>query len=206
MSQATAFDAHRTKLWNELVILNDAWAQYTYLFTESEERIRMLNACARWFFGSTQRLMMRDVILGISRLTDPPKTGKHANLVLASLLEDPNIGKHRGLRSQLEKAIEKVKADAEPIRYHRDKYIAHLDEPTAVEATKNPLPGIKKGLIGQIIDELGKAYNVHGSRTRDSHAFFQLTALGSAKSLVEILESSERWALWKKLNSDKKVT
>jgi hypothetical protein len=166
----------------------------------------MLNACARWFFGSTQRLMMRDVILGISRLTDPPKTGKHANLVLASLLEDPDIGKYRGLRIQLEKAIQKVKADAAPIRYHRDKYIAHLDEPTAVEATKNPLPGIKKGLIGQILDEMGKAYNVHGSRTRDSHAFFHLAALGSAKSLVEILESSERWALWKKLNSDKKGT
>ena len=166
----------------------------------------MLNACARWFFGSTQRLMMRDVILGISRLTDPPKTGKHSNLVLASLLEDPRIAKHRGLRSELEKSIEKVKVDAAPIRHHRDKYIAHLDELTAVEATKNPLPGIKKGLIGQIINEMGKAYNVHGSRTRDSHAFFELTALGSARSLVEILETSERWALWKKWNSDKKAT
>jgi hypothetical protein len=203
MSQATAFDASRTKVWNELVILNDVWAQHAYLFTESEERLRMLNACARWFFGSMQRLMMRDVILGISRLTDPPKTGKHANLVLASLLEDPKIGKYRGLRSQLDKAIGKVKADAAPIRYHRDKYIAHLDEPTAVEATKNPLPGIKKGLIGQIIQEMGKAYNIHGNRTRDSHAFFQLTPLGSAESLVEILESSEQWALWKKLNNEK---
>jgi hypothetical protein len=146
---------------------------------------------------------MREVILGVSRLTDPPKTGKHANLVLASLLDDPSIDKHAGLSKELDKAITKIKADAAPIRHHRDKYIAHLDEGTAVEATNNPLPGIKKGLIRQIIDDMGKVYNTHGSKTRDSHAFFELSALGSAQSLVEILENSERWAKWKKWNRPK---
>lgn len=200
----TTFDARRKKLWDELVILHDIWAQYVYLFNESEERIRLLNACARWFFGTTQRLMMREVILGISRLTDPRKTGKHANLVLSSLLDDPGINHHQGLRAELEKAIEKVKVAAAPIRHHRDKYIAHLDEGTAVEATRHPLPGIKKGLIRQVIDDMGAVYNMHGSRTRDSHAFFELTALGSAQSLVEILVGSPRWAKWQEWNNPKK--
>src|SRR6266566_7380600 len=108
MNDAESFDARRKRLWDELVILHDAWAQYSFLFNESQERIELLNACARWYFGTTQRLLMREVILGVSRLTDPPKTGKHANLVLASLLDDPSIDKHRGLRGELDKAIKKV--------------------------------------------------------------------------------------------------
>ena len=204
MTETESFDARRKRLWDELVMLHDAWAQYSYLFNESQERIELLNACARWFFGTTQRLLMREVILGVSRLTDPPKTGKHANLVLESLLDDPTIDKYVGLRKDIDKAIKQIKVDAAPIRHHRDKYIAHLDERTAVEATTNPLPGLKKGLIRQIIDDMGRVYNMHGGKTRESHAFFELSALGSAQSLVEILEDSERWAKWKQWNRPKK--
>src|SRR2546427_9015634 len=38
------------------------------------------NACARWFFGSTQRLLIREVLLGIARLTDSPSIGAFDNL------------------------------------------------------------------------------------------------------------------------------
>ena len=200
MAETAGFDARRTKLWNELVMLHDAWEQYSYLFNTSQERIQLLNACARWFFGSTQRLILRDVILGVSRLTDPPRSGKRANLVLSSLLDDPAIDNYHGLREELAQRLSKLKLDAAPLRHHRDKYIAHLDEPTAIEASANPLPGIKKNLIPEIIADMGKIYNLHGTRTRDSHTIFELSALGSAESLVAILEKSEHWATWQEWN------
>ena len=84
-----AFADTRTRIWNEIVSLHDAWAQYRYLFNESNERVQLLNTCASWFFATTQRLLMREVILGISRLTDPVKFGRFDNLVLSSLLLSP---------------------------------------------------------------------------------------------------------------------
>lgn len=101
---------------NELVVTHDVWEQYTYLFNDSPDRIRMLNACARWFFGTTQRVMMREVVLGISRLTDPPTTGKFPNLVLSSLLTDPVFPEHKGLPQELDAAITHLQLLAKPIR------------------------------------------------------------------------------------------
>lgn len=46
---------------------------------------------------------------------------------------------------------------------------------------------------------LEAAYNLHGSRLRGSTAFFDLNLLGGAKSLVRILENSERWAKMKRI-------
>ena len=65
------FDKVRGRIGNELVMLNDAWSQYRFLFA-SPDRVEILNACGEWHFATTQRLLLREVILGISRLRFRP--------------------------------------------------------------------------------------------------------------------------------------
>ena len=193
MSDHGDFDATRQRLWDELVAIHDSWHQYRYLYVESRERVRMLNACARWFFASVQRLLVRDVILGISRLTDPLTVGGFDNLVLRRLVLDPAVSQHDGLAEQLKRLISDVETRAAPIRKHRNKYIAHLDHATAVNPADNVLPGVSVSEISGLIESMEAIYNLHGGRVRQSDSEFALAAMGSVESLALVLEGSERW-------------
>ena len=79
----------------------------------------MLNACARWFFALTQRVLLREVLLGISRLTDSVKTGRFDNLVIGSLLQDPAVDKHPGLRQKLTDTVNAILAERLDLQYVR---------------------------------------------------------------------------------------
>lgn len=195
------FKLARKRLWNELVALHDTWEQYEYLFTESDHRIRLLNCCADWFFGTAQRVLMREVILGISRLTDPPTIGPYTNLVIASLLDDPALGEYPDLARELGSACDRLRLDVDPIRKNRDKYIAHLDFEAAVRPTEDLIPGIEKGLIGSVIQDFGEVYNLHGTRILKQQSSFRLEPSGSSRSLIGILERSEEWKFCQELSS-----
>jgi hypothetical protein len=108
MLTAEEFDASRKRLWDEIVMLHDVWDQYEELFAHSSERVRMLNACAGWFFNLTQRVLLRETILGISRVTDPAKTRAFDNLALEFLLRDPALSRQPEVEGDLRAAITKA--------------------------------------------------------------------------------------------------
>ena len=201
--QTVPFAHVRKRLWDELVIAHDSWEQYVTLFAHSDERVRMLNACAGWFFATTQRTLLREVILSISRLTDPIKSGSFDNLVIASLLSDSAIDSHDGLRDAMQAAVDAAVSKAASVRVHRNKYVAHLDHATALGTGDQPLPGLRREDISEAIDLLEKAYNLHGLRVHQSQAFFDVGSMGSVPALLKILESSERWTKWRELHDEK---
>ncbi len=197
---SSEFDAVTKRLFDALVHLHDAWDQYQFLYGESQERVRMLNACAGWFFALTQRLLLQDTILGISRLTDSQSMGKQENLVLSSLLSDPALQNRTEVKTDLKAAIDVAVAAAAPVRIHRHKYVAHLDHAIAVGTADEPLPGLTRARLTEVIGKLESAYNVHSQRIRDTHTFFDLGALSSGKALVAILEKSDRWKRYQELH------
>jgi len=136
---------------------------------------------------------MREVILGVSRLTDGPTTGRYTNLVITSLLDDPALREDPGLAGELSRACGQLKLDVDPIRKNRDKYIAHLDFEAAVRPTEDLIPGIQKGLIASVIRDLEKIYNLHGTRVLEQQTSFALDPGGSSRSLIGILEGSDEW-------------
>ena len=194
------FDAIPKRLLDELIQLHDAWHQYQFLFGGSKERVRMLNACAAWFFGVTQRSLLRETILGISRLTDSATLGKYDNLVLSSLLSDPALNVLPDVKEELASAIQDAVEAAQPVRVHRNKYIAHLDHATAIGAPDEPLPALSRSDISAVIAKVEAAYNVHGRRVRGTDNDFALHTLRSADALVQILEHSERWKRYRALH------
>jgi hypothetical protein len=196
---APEFDESRKRLWDEIVMLHDVWDQYEELFAHSPDRVRMLNACAGWFFNLTQRVLLRETILGISRVTDPAKMRAFENLTLEFLLRDPALADLPVVEADLRAAITKAVEAATSIRKHRNKYIAHLDRRTAIGTPDEPLPGLPRGSLEAAIKAIEDAYQVHSQRVRDSHTFFDVGAPLGAKALLKILESSERWRLYREL-------
>ena len=130
----------RKRLCDELVYLRDTWTQLSSLFATSDEVISVLNATAPSFFAGVRRVYMREVLLAISRLTDPARVSGRDSLTIRALLEDPAVDSFPGLRGELTDAIDGAVAAAAPARAHRNKYIAHLDNATAIGALPQPLP------------------------------------------------------------------
>jgi AbiU2 len=200
-----AFEIARNRIWDELVSLCDAWAQYQYLYVESQERVEMLNATARWFFGLTQRLLIREVILSIARLTDPVRTGRFDNLVLESLLADPMLEGRPEFIADLRERISLVRIAATSIRKHRDKRIAHLDHATAIGNADTVLPGLPRADVQAVITGMGAIYQRHSSMIRNTDRSLELKPLGGAEALTAILEKSDRWLKWKEIAERKRT-
>jgi len=196
---AAEFWTTRDMLSRELALLHSAWDEYQYLFASGTERVKMLYACARWFFGTTQRLLVREVLLGISRLTDAPASGKQENLTIAALLRDPALRGQRNAQARLKRRIATAKRIAAPIRTHRHKAIAHLDHAVLVAKTADPLPRLPLATVTKALGALEAAYNEHGRSIYHTDSDFAIKSMSSAHALVRILEESERWKRFKVL-------
>lgn len=196
------FVAAHNKLFEELAILHGAWEQYNFLFASGTARVEVLNICSAWFFGMTQRMLMREMILGISRMTDKATIGSFDNLTIAGLLQDPALKGKVNLRARLRRRVAKASRLAEPIRTQRNKYIAHLDHALAVGRAVAPLPRFPLATIGKILHALEDAYNEHGRHVRNADTSFDLNSLSAAEALYSILENSDRWKRWQAMEAE----
>ena len=186
-------DTARNRLWDEVVHLHDVWEQYRKLYGHSEGRVRLLNASARGFFARLQQFMVRDVLLSISRLTDPPRSRGKPNLVLSVLLEDPRLANRPDLTEELTAEINEAKRLAQPIRQHRNRYIAHLDHATAIGAPDDPLPPVPGSSIDDLIARIETVCHRYRSELDGVDSSFELSTLGGFDALVRVLEDAERW-------------
>ena len=79
MTKPSDLDEMSDRLWDtELREMQDLWANYNYLYVEDPERADKLRR-PRWggfFWEPRPALMVSEIILSISRLTDPPEMGK----------------------------------------------------------------------------------------------------------------------------------
>lgn len=66
--------------------LHVLWQQYRQLFGDDPDTVHLLNRTSGLFFKIVQDELWDSVLLGVSRMTDPPATGKKRNLTIQSLL------------------------------------------------------------------------------------------------------------------------
>jgi hypothetical protein len=188
------FTAVSNRVWDELVLLADVWTRYVGLYRHSEERLGLLNESARWFFASLRRLLVRDTILSVSRLTDPIDAGGgKSNLVLEALLGDPRFDSRPELKVQVASEIETVKELAKPIRIHRNRSVAHLDHVTALGAADDLLPSLSQKSVDEVITRMQAIYRRYSLELYESDRSFELFALGAVDALIEALENGRRW-------------
>ena len=89
------------------------WNEYVDAFGTNEERIALLNKVAGGFARSVQDALWADVLLGLTRITDPPKSVGKDNLSIARI---PDL-----LDGELKESVaELVKAAADATAFARD--------------------------------------------------------------------------------------
>ena len=115
--------------------LQDCWSlgklrlrEFRYLFVESQDRVRFLNVITGGaFLYDVQQLLWDDLMLCVSRLTDPQKTAGHENLSVGLLPLLPEVKADGVLLSEVKQLVDAVVQSAEPCREYRNKRISHLD-------------------------------------------------------------------------------
>ncbi|MBE0411740.1 MAG: hypothetical protein IBX69_18590, partial [Anaerolineales bacterium] len=73
-------------LFIEETWLTAKWLEYKKLFAVSPERIDLLNGTSSFFFGVVQEVLWNDILLHLTRITDPPKSAGKQNLSIQQLL------------------------------------------------------------------------------------------------------------------------
>ena len=115
-------------LWADVSALFQRWTTFGALYCD-REAVDVLNWTAGGFFALLQRVLLDDIYLGIARLADPPSTGRHSNLVLASLL--PHVPSEGDLGAECERLIHLYDSQATFARAMRHKLLAHRDHSVA---------------------------------------------------------------------------
>lgn len=178
------------QLHKKLIELHMLWQQYRQLYGTDSESIELLNRTAGLFFKILQDELWDSVLLAISRMTDPPATGKKKNLTIQSL---PDLIPDRSLKDELDRLCAAAVAQAEFARQHRNKRIAHQDHGYAHDPVANPLSGISRERVEAMLTTLRAVLNLLNRHYKDSTTMYEdFIDESGARVLIQKLKRLER--------------
>jgi HEPN superfamily AbiU2-like protein len=90
-------------------------------------RIEILKDSAAGFFSILQGTLFDDVLMAISRLTDPRGSGERENLTLDHLSEYLGNAGLRAAQTEFDAILARLRADCTAIRELRNKVLSHRD-------------------------------------------------------------------------------
>jgi hypothetical protein len=123
---------------NDAVFLRWSWGNYEHLFG-STDRLATLNAAGPGFFGWAEMLIVDDIFLRISRLTDAAGNRWQENVTLESLLVSTGWKASDPVRwEQFSFRLTDVAQKCAGCRSHRNKRISHADLTVAKKAVALP--------------------------------------------------------------------
>jgi len=127
---------------------------YRQLFGTNEKHVDLLNECAGTFFNQLQTVVLDDVTLSLSRLTDPHQAFSRENVVLSQLIEKLDETAHSILIIKLKERLEIIRNKCAPFRIIRNRRIAHRDLGTALKTSIDLLPRVSRLMIEEALKEV----------------------------------------------------
>ena len=118
-------------LFSQVAHLHTKWGIFCQLYASGNEIVKLLNWSSGSFFRVYQDVLAYDILLEISRLTDPKQTGKgkiaRDNLTLERLSASIDEVKFPKLKDEIGTLIVESKNKCSFARVLRNKLIAHND-------------------------------------------------------------------------------
>ncbi len=174
----------------ELTQLCTRWRIFDDLFCKGSDRKALLEHTAAWLFGSLGRILLDDLILGISRLLDPPQTGRFGNRSLERLILEVDGENECQLREALLHRLADLRDKARHITEHRRKRLAHSD----LEWTSGQirLPDIPFDDFEVVLSGAGEFLNELADRYVEAHTLYTGVILPHGQDVKGLV-----WALQK---------
>jgi len=89
-------------LYNEIIWLHYKWSEFEELYGTKESRIQLINQSAPFFFFIIQKVLWENILLGITRITDPTKSRGKKNVTIQAL---PGLIHDEKLKGKVESSI-----------------------------------------------------------------------------------------------------
>ena len=197
----TDFGSLLFALHNEIIWLTLRWIEFKELYGTKESRIEVMNEVAPFFFFTIQRVLRENLMLGISRITDPPKSFKKKN---ASIKTIPQFIEDDGFKEELEKDIQEIIENATFCRDWRNRWIAHLDYELAINnQNAKPLESATREKLKLTIEKVQNFYNKVENKYFKSTTAFKF--LSSDKGAISLLHAIENGKYYNKMKYEKKL-
>ena len=175
-----------TALTNELVWLHMRWANYLALFGASPSRVELVNRAAGTFFHIIQVVMWNDLLLGVARVTDPPRTGGRDNLTVQRL---PALVTGTPIDGAIRTQLDAVLTGADFARDWRNRHLAHRDLARAIAGKEaEPLASASVAAVRECLSLIAALLNIIDNHYLESTMFYDMDyAPGDAQSLLGVL-------------------
>jgi len=147
------------RLENDFVWLWVRWINFRQLFAEGPEQIDLLNWIAPSYFGTTQVILLDDLALGLSRITNRAQTAGRDNLSLERLILGLNAKDHADLIADLRSRLPEITATVISMRDHRNQRVAHLDLAAALSISPEQSIGFSRQTIADALRLIGHFLN-----------------------------------------------
>ena len=159
-----------------LTHLNIRWIIYKQMYGTNVYRVELLNNTASNVFSEFQWLVMDNMILSLSKLTDPAKMRGNWNLSLPYLYEEIINLNEVQLSEELGEILEELNNSVENFRKIRNKRIAHTDLAVAID-DNSPLPGVSRADITRALELVMDFLNKIELHYFDSTTRYDMTIL-----------------------------
>ena len=190
----TPFGPIYDELRSEIIWLHGRWLTYRELFAESPRRIELLNESAGTFFYIIENVLLDEVQISLSKLTDPPSSGRNNNLSLEQL--QLNLQKHCDaiLVNNCRTILNELHIQCKVFRIRRHKTLAHLDLPTALKQLPQPLPGVSRQMIEDALRSVRDYMNAIEAHYNDSQVGYEHFILNDGvNALLTMLRNGLRY-------------
>lgn len=171
------------ELFNQVSHLHAKWGIFCQLYASGSEVVDLLNSSAVGFFRVCQDVLAYDILLTISRLTDPKQTrlGKNVrdNLSLERLVSSIDSVKYPKLKDEIEQLLTVSKIKCGFVKDLRNKLIAHNDLTTKLQAKVNPLPMPTKQNIEDALESIRNVMNAVPGYFENATVTYQLASMPS---------------------------
>ncbi len=176
---------------DEVIWLHAKWINFRQVYAVSEEQINLLNRVASTFFYIVQEMFWTDIILTLSRLTDPKKSNKKENLTFDRLVYEIDTQKHPELSAGVINDLNILKDICIPFRDRRNRIVAHIDLATALKVHSEPIPGISRQMVEDVLKVIRQLMNrieIYFTNSETGYQHFIQT--GDGESLIWVLKDA----------------
>jgi hypothetical protein len=182
------------ELKNQVIWVHTKWENYRQLFGTTDKRLKLLSECAHTFFLITHNALIVDVLVSLSRLTDPAEDARgNKNLSFEQLKKQVEDDGDRELASRLGQILGELKEKFAGIRTRRNKLLAHYDLNIALKKVKLDNTSVKT--IEEVLALAGDYMNAIEGHYCPTEILYEdgISSHSDGEALVTILKSGLRF-------------
>ena len=164
-------------LYQDICWLQAKWIVFRQLYAADPKNVELMNASAPTFFRIYEDLSANDILLTISRLTDPRRTFSGDNLSLPQLVSRVDSQAHPALHAELTQLLSEAAEKCAFARTLRNKLLAHNDLASKLQTNVDPLPKVTLVKIEDALRAIKKIMNHVEQYFENSSVLFDELAL-----------------------------